>query len=135
MLIVTSIVATGAGLRVAAHVIEGGARITTVAAVFAVAVPVVIFLGLLHALYGYLVRRFRALDAWLLITSTGIAMISVIAALFGISLAECLVVLMLAPAVTVIGYEVLRYRHQVKALSDCRAQEVASSDPPCHTIR
>jgi hypothetical protein len=38
-------------------------------------------------------------------------MISVIAALSGVSMAQCLVVLMLAPAVTVIGYEVLGYRH------------------------
>src|SRR5882762_5519021 len=39
MLIVTSIVATGAGLRVAAEFIEGRATITAVAAVLAVAVP------------------------------------------------------------------------------------------------
>jgi hypothetical protein len=58
-----------------------------------------------------LVRSVRALDPWLLITSSGIVMISVIAALSGVSMAECLVVLMLAPAVTVIGYEVLGYRH------------------------
>jgi low temperature requirement protein LtrA len=111
ILIVTSIVATGAGLRVAAYFIEGRARITGVAAVLAVAVPVAIFLGLLHALYYYLFRSFRALDAWVQITSGGIAMISVIAALFGVSMAECLVLLMLAPAVTVIAYEVLGYRH------------------------
>jgi hypothetical protein len=53
------------------------------------------------------------LDAWLLITSSGIVMISVIAALSGVSMAECLVVLMIAPAVTVIGYEVPGYRHGV----------------------
>ena len=63
-----------------------------------------------------LVRRVRALDAWLPITSSGIVMISVIAALSGVSMAECLVVLMLAPAVTVIGYELLGYRHEVEAL-------------------
>jgi len=118
ILIVTSIVATGAGLHVAAYFIEDRARITTVAAVLTVAVPVVTFLGLLHALYCYLVRSFRALDAWLLITSSGIVMISMIAALSGVSMAECLVVLMLALAVTVIGYEVLGYRHEVEALSD-----------------
>jgi len=126
-LIVTSIVATGAGLRVAAFFIEGRAGITTVAAVLAVAAPVVIFLGLLHALYCYLVRGVRALDAWLLITSSGIAMISVIAALSGVGLAQCLVVLMLAPTVTVIGYEVLGYRHEVEALPD-QMPEAADAD-------
>jgi hypothetical protein len=49
MLIVTSIVATGAGLHVAAYFIEGRARIPAIAVVLAVAVPVAVFLGLLNA--------------------------------------------------------------------------------------
>jgi len=57
MLVVTSIVATGAGLRVAAYVIEGGAKITVLAAVLGVVVPVGVFLGLMYALTYYLVRR------------------------------------------------------------------------------
>jgi low temperature requirement protein LtrA len=57
MLIVTSIVATGAGLRVAASFIEGRARITALATVLAVVVPVVVFLGLMYALSYYLFRR------------------------------------------------------------------------------
>ncbi len=108
----TSIVATGAGLRVAAYFIEHKAQITVVGAVLAGAVPVVGFLGLLHALYYYLVRRFRALDAWLLIASNGVAGIAVIAASAGISMATCLVILTLAPSVTVVAYEVRGYRHQ-----------------------
>jgi low temperature requirement protein LtrA len=112
MLIVTSIVATGAGLRVAAFFIEHKAHVTVVGAVLAVAVPVVAFLGLLHALYYYLVRRFRAFDGWLLIASSGVAAIAVIAASAGLSMAICLVILTLAPAVTVIAYEVLGYRHE-----------------------
>ena len=57
MLIVTSIVATGAGLRVAASFIEDGSRITAFAAVLAVVVPVAVFLGLIYVLFYYLVRR------------------------------------------------------------------------------
>jgi low temperature requirement protein LtrA len=112
MLIVTAIVATGAGLHVAALFIEGKAHVTVVAAVLAVAVPVVGFLGLLHALYYYLVRRFHALDAWLLLASTSVAVIAVIAASGGVSLATCLMILTLSPTVTVVAYEVLGYRHQ-----------------------
>jgi low temperature requirement protein LtrA len=56
ILIVTSIVATGAGLRLAAIFIGGSARITGLAVVLAVAVPVVIYLGLLGALNDYLHR-------------------------------------------------------------------------------
>ncbi|HEV2751886.1 MAG TPA: low temperature requirement protein A [Gemmatimonadales bacterium] len=117
MLIVTSIVAMGAGLHLAAYFIEDKAHITVVGAVLGVAVPVVAFLGLLHALYYYLVRRFRALDAWLLITSSGVGIIAVIAASAGVSMATCLVILTLAPTVTIVTYEVLGYRHQA-ALAD-----------------
>ena len=115
MLIVTSIVATGAGLHVAAFVIEQTAHITPVASMLAVAVPVAIFLASLHALYYFLVRRFHSIDAWLLITSTGIAMISVIAALCGVSPAACLALLMFAPATTT--YELWGYQRQVATLA------------------
>ncbi|HEV3060818.1 MAG TPA: low temperature requirement protein A, partial [Vicinamibacterales bacterium] len=53
MLVVTSIVATGAGLRVAANFIEGRATITAIAAVLAVVVPVGVFLLLMYALSYY----------------------------------------------------------------------------------
>jgi hypothetical protein len=80
--------------------------------VLSVAVPVLIFLGLLHALYAYLDRRLRALDAWLLITSSAVAMLAVVAAWLGVSVAACLVILVFAPATTVVVYEVWGYRHQ-----------------------
>ena len=86
------------------------AALPIAAAVGGMVVPVAIFLGSLHALYCYLVRRFRALDAWLLISSTGVATIAVIAALAGISMAACLVLLMLAPTVTVVAFEVGGYQ-------------------------
>jgi hypothetical protein len=65
-----------------------------------------------------LVRRFRALDAWVLIASSSVAVIAVIAASAGISMAACLVILALAPTVTVVAFEALGYRHQVAALAD-----------------
>jgi low temperature requirement protein LtrA len=71
MLVVTSIVATGAGLRVAADFIEGRGTITAVAAVLAVVVPVGVFLGLMYALSYYLVRRFYVFQAWLLMATGG----------------------------------------------------------------
>jgi hypothetical protein len=106
MLIVTSIVATGAGLRVAAYFIEGRARITALAAVLAVAVPVGVFLGLIYALSYYLVRRFCVFQAWLLIATGGVVAVTAVAALSGVDVAKCLVTLVLAPTVTVVGFEV-----------------------------
>jgi hypothetical protein len=106
MLIVTSIVATGAGLHVAAYFIEGRARIPAIAVVLAVAVPVVVFLGLLYALSYYLIRRFKVFHPWLLTATAGVVTVSLVAALSGVDVARCLVILMLAPTVTVVGSEV-----------------------------
>jgi low temperature requirement protein LtrA len=110
MLVVTSIVATGSGLRVAADFIEGRGTITAIAAVLAVVVPVGVFLGLMYALSYYLIRRFSVFQAWLLI-ATGVAVAApLVAALSGVDVAKCLVILMLAPAVTVVASEVLVVR-------------------------
>ena len=118
MLIVTSIVATGAGLQLAAHFIDHKAQITAALVVLAVALPVVVFIVLLSALYYYLVRRFHAFDGWFLVGSCAVAMFSVVAAWLGVGLGTSLVILMLAPAVIVVGYEVLGYRHQAATLAE-----------------
>jgi hypothetical protein len=106
MLIVTSIVATGAGLRLAAYFIEGRARITALAAVLAVGIPVGVFLGLMYALSYYLIRRFSLFQAWLLIATGGVVAVTLVAALSGVDVARCLVILMLAPTITVVASEV-----------------------------
>jgi hypothetical protein len=136
ILIVTSIVATGAGLRVAAAFIEHKAHLTVVGAVLAVALPVVGFLGLLHALYYYLVRRFRTLDAWLLITSNGAAVIAVIAASAGLSMAACLVILTLAPTVTVVAFEVLGSTQlsQIRTNRSCAPQLIRHFATGCASM-
>ncbi len=116
ILIVTAIVATGAGLHVAAYFIEHRTQISPLAAVLSVALPVGAFLGLTYALYYYLVRRFKAFQLWLLLGTVAVVAVTVTAALSGVSMARCLVVLALAPAVTVVGYEVLGYRHLANVL-------------------
>jgi low temperature requirement protein LtrA len=116
ILIVTAIVGTGGGLHVASYFIEHQTPISPLAAVLSVALPVGAFLGLTYALYYYLVRRFKAFQLWLLIGTAAVVAVTVTAARFGVSMARCLVVLALAPAVTVVGYEVLGYRHLATVL-------------------
>ena len=125
MLLVTSIVATGAGLHVAANFIEHKAHISALAAVLTVAVPVGVFLGLIYAVYYYLVRRFDPFHLWLLSATAGVVAVAVGAALAGVGMAMCLVILMLAPAVTVVGYEMRGYRHQAASLARENATETA----------
>ena len=108
VLIVTSIVATGAGLRVAAGFLGRVAMLSGAATVLAVAVPVAMYLALLHGLHWYLVRDFQPIDTWLLVAGSGLAALSVVAALLGISMPACLAIVMLAPALTVVGNEMRR---------------------------
>ncbi|MGN6766295.1 MAG: low temperature requirement protein A [Rhizobiaceae bacterium] len=118
MVIVASIVATGAGLHVAAYFIEHKAEIGPLATVLCLTAPVGIFLGSIYALYYYLVRRFDPFHIWLLIATIAVVALAVIAALSGVEMAVCLVILTLAPAVTVIGYEIHGHRHQAEALAE-----------------
>ena len=115
--IVTSIVATGAGLHVAAYFIAHSSRVNLLATAISVALPVGVFLIVTYTLYYYLVRRWGRFDLWLLIASTAVVGATVAAAAYGLNLAGCLLILVLAPAVTVIGYELLGYRNE-GALAD-----------------
>ena len=117
MLIVASIVATGAGLHVAAYFIEHKAHIGPLATLLSAAIPLSVFLGTIYALYYYLVQRFDPFHIWLLAATAAMVVLAVIAALAGVDMAVCLVILTLAPAVSVIGYEMQGHRHQVEVLA------------------
>ena len=54
----------------------------------------------------YLVRSFKVFNAWLLIPTAGVETITLVTALSGVDVAKCLVILMLAPVVTVVESEV-----------------------------
>jgi hypothetical protein len=60
----------------------------------------------MYALTYYLARRFYAFQAWLLIATGGAVAGTLVAALSGVDVARCLIILMLAPAVTVVRSEV-----------------------------
>jgi low temperature requirement protein LtrA len=116
MLVVTSIVATGAGLHVAAYFIEHQTRIGPLATVLSVAIPVGFYLGLIYALYAYLIGEFDRFHLWLLLGTAVVVAGAIVAAVMGANMAICLVILMLAPVVTVVGYELLGRQHKARAL-------------------
>lgn len=117
MLTVAAIVATGAGLHVAAYFIEHKAHIGPLATLLSAAIPLAVFLGAIYALHYYLVRRFDPLHIWLLAGTAAMLAFAVIAVLAGVDMAVCLVILTLAPAVSVVGYEMLGHRHQADVLA------------------
>jgi low temperature requirement protein LtrA len=116
MLIVASIVATGAGLHAAALFIERQSHIGPLATVLAVAIPVAVFLGSIYALYAYLVEEYDSFHYWLLAGTAAVVALAIVAAAYGVNMATCLVILMFAPAVTVVGYEAVGHRHQAEVL-------------------
>ena len=81
------------------------------------AVPVSVFIAATYALYTYMVGRFDPFHTWLLAGTAVVVAASILAALLGVDMAICLIVLMFAPVVTVVGYEALGYRHQSEILA------------------
>jgi len=63
------------------------------------------------------VRRFDPFHIWLLAGTAAVAALAVMAAIAGVDMAVCLIILTLAPAVTVVGYETRGHRHEAESLA------------------
>ncbi|CAN7598604.1 low temperature requirement protein A [Rhizobium sp. LjRoot98] len=116
ILIFASIAATGAGLHVAAYYIEHKAHIGEVAAVLTVAVPVFAYVTLVFAHYVYLLRKMETFYLGLMIGMTAVVVLSILCAAGGINMTTCLIILMFAPLVPVVGYEIKGHRYGNAAL-------------------
>ncbi|TWH27445.1 hypothetical protein [Isoptericola variabilis] len=64
-----------------------------------------------------LVRTFDPLHAWLVTGAVAVLAVAVVAAAAGAPMAWALLVVMLAPAVTVVGYETVGHRHVARMLA------------------
>jgi low temperature requirement protein LtrA len=147
ILVFAAIAATGAGLHVAALQMEqpaaageaaaGGAaaaeaHVGVSAAVLAVAVPVAVFTVALYGLYTYLVGQFDRFHLLLLGGTVVVLALAVLLATTGVPLPICLLLLALAPAVTVVGYETVGHAHQERVLERLRsgvADRPAAAEP------
>lgn len=117
MLIFAAIAATGAGLHVAAYYIEHKAHISAAATVLTVAIPVGTYVLLIFTHYVYLLQKMETFYLWLLAGSAVLLAVPVFAAASGVSMTLCLTVLMLAPLIPVIGYEVKGHHYGNRALA------------------
>ncbi len=118
MITIASIVATGAGLHVAAYFIEHKSHIGPAATVLSVVIPVLVFIGSTFALYAYLVGTFDRFSILLLSATLVVVASAIAAAYIGLSMPLCLIILMLAPVVTIIGYETRGHKRQAAFMSD-----------------
>jgi low temperature requirement protein LtrA len=113
-----SIVATGAGLHAAAYSIENHTKLGSVATVLSVAIPVAVYIVSVYLLYTLLVRTWDALHGLLLAITAVVLMGAALLAAGGVSMAACLLLVMLAPVVTVVGFELLGHRHAIEAIRE-----------------
>ena len=116
LLIFGALAAMGAGLHVAAYSLESKAKIGATATVLSVAIPVAIYVAVLYALYSVLMRVRDPFHLGLIAGTGAILVLSIVLAAAGVNVPLCLVVLALAPVVTVVGYETLGHRHVADAL-------------------
>lgn len=111
-----STAAVGAGIHVAAYVLEGEATIGVVGAVLATAIPVGIATLTYFALYSFLVRVFDPFHLALFVGTIAVLVLAVYLAANGLSLGWSLIVVTLAPVVTIVGFEAVGHRHMAAAL-------------------
>jgi low temperature requirement protein LtrA len=116
LLIFGSIAAMGGGIHVAAYGLDGEAAVGTTAIVLSAAIPVAVYVLTLYALYSLLMRERDPFHIGLLVGTALVLLLAVLLATAGASVTVCLLVLMLAPIVTVVGYETLGHRHVAAAL-------------------
>ncbi len=122
IIIFGSIVATGAGLHVAAYYIEERSGLNSVDTILTVAIPLAVYILSVFAMYSYLVRAADAFHLFLLAGSAAVLVASILLAHAGVTMAVCLLVVTLAPIVVVVGYELVGHRRASdavrRALSD-----------------
>jgi len=112
-----AIVATGAGLHAAAYYIEHHSKLGSVETVLAVAIPLAVYIFSVYGLYAWLAHTVDYFHLLLLVLTGAVLGVAVWLAASGISMANCLLVVTLAPLVTVVGYETLGHRHAAEAIA------------------
>ena len=115
--IYAAIPGVGAGLRVAGRLAQGEARLSTQGAVLTVAVPTLMFLLAVFFLYSYLVHSVDRFH-YLLFGGALVALVAaVVLAASGGGFGLCLILVALAPVITIVGYETVGHRHQAAVLA------------------
>jgi low temperature requirement protein LtrA len=115
LVIFGALAAMGAGLHVAALALEGEAEISDTGIVLSVAIPFAVYAFTFYFIYSVLVRTSDPFHIWLLAGSAAMLLLAVLLAGAGVDVSACLLVLALAPVVTVVGYETVGHRHMAEA--------------------
>ena len=124
-MVIGSIVATGAGLHAAAYYIEHHSKLGSAETVLTVAIPVAAYIASVYLLYMLLVGTYDVFHALLVVLTAAVLIAAVVLAAQGVPMTSCLLIVTLAPMVTVVGFELLGHRHIDEAI----AKSLAEADP------
>jgi low temperature requirement protein LtrA len=113
-----SVVAAGAGLHVAAFLVEDKTKLDVLDTLLTTAIPVAVYVLGIFVLYTYLSRTVDPFHFLLIGLSGALLGAAVAMAAAGVSIEWCLLVLSLVPWVTVIGYETVGHRHNARVIAD-----------------
>jgi low temperature requirement protein LtrA len=116
IVVFASLAAIGGGLHVAAYYLEHQTTLEPVGTVLSTAIPFAVYTAALYALYAAFTRHLDPFHLALLAGTMAVLVLSVALAALGVGVAACLLVLMFAPVVTVVGYETVGHRHVAEAL-------------------
>ncbi len=106
-----ALAAMGGGLHVAAYALEGEAEMGTVAVVLSVVLPFALYVATFYALYSVLLRTFDPFHLGLLAATATALAAAVVLAAAGVDMVACLLVVAVAPVITIVGYETVGHRH------------------------
>lgn len=120
ILVFGGIAGTGAGLHLAGLQLEHHSTIGNATVVLALAVPLGLYLLVVYLLHALLLSEADGFHVLLLVITLGVLGAAVALAAAGVGIAACLLVVMLAPYMTVLGHETIGHRHQRRALDGLR---------------
>jgi low temperature requirement protein LtrA len=119
--LIGAVVATGAGLHVAAYYLQDESVLDEPATLLTAMVPVAVYMLGLYALYTWLMPALDRFHIVLIALTVPFFAGPLLMAAAGASMPLCLVVLSLAPWVTVVGYELRGHEHNARMLEQLRA--------------
>ncbi len=112
-----AVVATGAGLHVAAYYVAHETKLSAFETLLTTAIPLAIYVFGIFVLYAYLTGSIDPFHYALIGLSALVLATSVVMAGIGVAPEWCLLVLSLVPWITVVGYETIGHRHNAQVLA------------------
>ena len=113
-----ALVATGAGLHVAAYLVEDKTELDVFDTLLTTAIPLAIYDLGIYLLYTYLTGTLDPFHFWLIGISAAVLGASIAMGAAGADIEWCLLVLSLVPWVSVVGYETVGHRHNAEVIAE-----------------